>query len=257
VIEKYAQRIESVDVDALRRCDHNQDVFEILDILDLGEFKYAYLSLKTLLTRIRRSTQTPLKFSTPPGQTIVPENSNRSGGSISISSSTESKAEPYSQNLATRFLEATYTTIARLIGRLEWANPIAKVCLSTQYIIVLIVSLIYSTQGLMEIRLGKVQVIKAIDDGGFSMQFQGDHKSDERSERIVLSIEVYPSISFLIKRQNGKNTPRRTMKILPTATLLKYTPKYLVKFATPNSMTYWAMNIKKYPPRIITDNSPL
>jgi hypothetical protein len=123
-----------------------------------------------------------------------------------------------------------------LIGRFEWVNPIAKVRLSTQYIIVLIVSLTYSTQGKMEIRLGKVQVIKAIDDGGFSMQFQRDHNSDERSQRMVLSIEVHPSMSFLIKRQNGKSTPRRTMKMLQTAMLLKYTPKYLVKFVNPNSM---------------------
>jgi hypothetical protein len=44
----------------------------------------------------------------------------------------------------------------------------------------------------MEIRLGKVQVIKAIDDGGFSMSFQRD-RSNQRSQRVVLSIEVLPS----------------------------------------------------------------
>jgi hypothetical protein len=135
VIEKYAQRIESVDVDALKRCDHDQDIFATLHTLDLGEFNYAYLSLTTLLTRLRRSTQTPLAFSTPPGQTTMPDAPNRSGGSTSTSSSTESKPEPYSQNFATDFLKATYITIARLIGRFEWANPNAKVRLSPQYII--------------------------------------------------------------------------------------------------------------------------
>jgi hypothetical protein len=87
VVEKYAQRIESIDVDALKRCDHDPDIFEMLEILDLGEFKYAYLSLIALLTRLRHSTQTPLVFSIPPGQTIMPENSNLSGGSFPNQSS--------------------------------------------------------------------------------------------------------------------------------------------------------------------------
>jgi hypothetical protein len=257
VIEKYAQRIESVDMDALKMYDPEQDIFEMLDILDLGKFESAYLSLRTLLTRHRHPTQTPLVFATPPGQTTVPENPNLSGGSTSTSSSTESKAEPCSQDFAKDFLKATFITISRLIGRFEWANPNIKVRLSPQYII-LIVPLIYSTDGTMEIRLGKMQVIKAIDDGGVSMSFQPDYNSNQRSQLVVLSIEVLPSISFLTSRQNGKSIPKRT-KILQTATLLKYTPKCLLKFVNPNSMIQWATNIKKYPPKIasITDNSPL
>jgi hypothetical protein len=107
-----------------------------LKTLDLGDFGQAYISLRTLLARFRRSTQTPLVFSTPPAQTTVPENPNRSGGSTSSSSSTESKAEPYSQNFVTKFMDATYTTIWEFTGGFEWANPETKILLSAQYIIV-------------------------------------------------------------------------------------------------------------------------
>jgi hypothetical protein len=83
-----------------------------------------------------------------------------------------------------------------------------------------------------------VQVIKAIDDGGFSMLFQRDHDPNQRSQRLVLSLlEVLPSIPFLTKRQTAEMHAEESMKILQTATLLKYTPKCLVKFVKPNSMT--------------------
>lgn len=123
-------------MDVLKSYDHDRDIVKMLKRLDLGEFSNAYISLITLLARFRRSTQTPLVFSTPPGQTTIPENPNRSGGSTSSSSSTESKAEPYSQNFMTKFMDTTYTTIVELIGGFEWANPETKIRLSEQYIIV-------------------------------------------------------------------------------------------------------------------------
>ena len=42
----------------------------------------------------------------------------------------------------------------------------------------------------MEIRLGKVQVVKAIDDGGVSMYFRRDPSSTQQSRRVILSVEV-------------------------------------------------------------------
>jgi hypothetical protein len=42
----------------------------------------------------------------------------------------------------------------------------------------------------MEIRLGKAQVIKAIDDGGVSMYFRRDPSSSQQSRRVILSVEV-------------------------------------------------------------------
>jgi hypothetical protein len=56
-----------------------------------------------------------MAFTTPAGQTTIPEDSNRSGGS---SSSTESKPEIYAQNVAVDFLKATYSTIT------EWMKNI-------------------------------------------------------------------------------------------------------------------------------------
>ena len=44
----------------------------------------------------------------------------------------------------------------------------------------------------MEIRLGNVQIIQAIDDGGMSMFFRRKPFSPEKSQRVVLSIEVRP-----------------------------------------------------------------
>jgi hypothetical protein len=107
----------------------------------------------------------------------------------------------------------------------------------------------------MEIRLGKAQIIKATDDGGVSMSFEG--YSSQRPRRVVLSIEALSSIYFLTIRPDGKSAPRRVMKILQTVTLLIYTPQFLVKFVGLNTIMSWTMNIKKYPPDIIIHNSPL
>jgi hypothetical protein len=123
-------------MNVLKSYDHYRDIVRMLRTLDLGEFSATYRSLRTLLTHLRHSTQTPLVFSTPPGQTTVPENPNHSGGSTSSSSSTESKAEPYSQNFMTKFMDATLTTMVEFMGDLEWANPETKAHLSEQYFIV-------------------------------------------------------------------------------------------------------------------------
>ena len=101
--------------------------------LDLGDFKSTYLSLVTLLSRLRQSSHTQIAFATPPGQTTVPQDPTRSGGSTSSSSSTESKPEPYAQNVATDFLKDTYATVVEWMGGIEWINPDAKVQLSPQY----------------------------------------------------------------------------------------------------------------------------
>ena len=55
----------------------------------------------------------------------------------SSSSSTESKPEPYAQNVATNFLTATHSTFGKLMRRFEWVNPNAKLYLSPQYTSVL------------------------------------------------------------------------------------------------------------------------
>jgi hypothetical protein len=44
----------------------------------------------------------------------------------------------------------------------------------------------------MQTRLGKAQLVKAIDDGGVSMYFRRDPASSRESQRVVLSVEVSP-----------------------------------------------------------------
>ena len=120
----------------LKDPDSHPEIFEMLRSLDLIEFNSTYLSLASLLlARLRRSTQTHIAFATP-GQTTMPEDPNYSGGSASSSSSTESKPELYAQSVATNFVSATYSTIAKWMMRLEWVNPNAKLYLS-QYITIL------------------------------------------------------------------------------------------------------------------------
>jgi len=125
----------------LKDPDGHPEIFEMLRVLDLKEFNSTYLSLATLVARLRRSTHALVAFATPPGQTTVPQNPTRSGGSTSsssstsTSSSTESKPEPYAQNVATDFLKATYATVAKWMTRLEWVNPHAKLYLCPQYVL--------------------------------------------------------------------------------------------------------------------------
>ena len=84
-------------MNVLKAPDSHPEIFEMLRNLDLGEFKSTYRSLAALLARLRRSTQTQMAFATPHGQTTMPQDPNRTGGSTS---STESKPEPYAQNVA-------------------------------------------------------------------------------------------------------------------------------------------------------------
>ena len=109
----------------------------MLKALDLREFNSTYLSLTSLLARLRRSTHMQIAFATPPGQTTIPGDPHRSGGSASSSSSTESKPEPYAQNVATDFLKATYATVADWMEDIEWINPESKLYLSPQYVTIL------------------------------------------------------------------------------------------------------------------------
>ena len=121
----------------LKDPDSHPEILEMLSSLSLIEFNSAYLSLANLLARLRRSTHSQIAFATPPGQTTVPENPNRSGGSTSSTSSgssTESKLEPYAQNVATDFLKATYSTVVKWMTRFAWVNPNAKLYLSPQYV---------------------------------------------------------------------------------------------------------------------------
>ena len=125
-------------MNVLKSCEDNREVFKMLRTLDLGDFKSTYLSLVTLLARLRRSTHAQIAFATPPGQTTIPQDPSRSDGSTSStlsSSSTESKPEPYAQNVATDFLKDTYTSVVEWMGRIEWINPDAKVQLSPQYVV--------------------------------------------------------------------------------------------------------------------------
>jgi hypothetical protein len=48
----------------------------------------------------------------------------------------------------------------------------------------------------MEIRLGRAQLVKAIDDDGVSMYFRRDLSSTELSRRVILSVEVLPALPF-------------------------------------------------------------
>jgi hypothetical protein len=166
----------------------------MLESRNLLRFESMYTSLATLLTRLRPANQ-QIAFHTPPRQTTVPGDPNYSGGSTETSSSLESKAEPYAQNVALRFMEATYFTVSDWIERVRWANPASKVSLSTQYIHIMLVADCSACQT-MEIRLGKAQRVKAIDDGGISMYYRPVPSSKDRSRYVVLSVEVLLSQSY-------------------------------------------------------------
>jgi hypothetical protein len=135
VINSYAQRIESVDMAVVK---DRKAMSKMLDRLNLVRFESMYISLQTLFTRLRPASQEPM-FSTPPQQTTVPMNPKFSGGS---SSSTESKAELYAQNVVSRFVDATYASISDWLLEIEWANPEAKLYLSPQYIFKFIILIV-------------------------------------------------------------------------------------------------------------------
>jgi hypothetical protein len=60
----------------------------------------------------------------------------------------------------------------------------------------------------MEIRLGKAQLVKAIDDGGISMYFRRDPSSSQLSRRVVLSVEVSLITAILIIAGKTEKTPK-------------------------------------------------
>jgi len=58
----------------------------------------------------------------------------------------------------------------------------------------------------MQTRLGKAQLVKAIDDGGVSMYFKLDPTSTQLSQRVVLSVEVAPLITLLTNQGQTEKT---------------------------------------------------
>jgi hypothetical protein len=106
----------------LKDPDSHPEILEMLSSLNLMGFNSTYLSLANLLARLRCSTHNQIAFTTPPGQTTMPENPNRSGGSTSSSSSTKSKPEPYAQNVATDFL-FVLLRLVRIGGRRKGYLP--------------------------------------------------------------------------------------------------------------------------------------
>ena len=98
-------------MNVLKAPDGDPEILEMLRSFELLEFGFTYLSLTKLLARLRRSAHTQIAFATPPGQTTVPEDPNRSCGSTSSTSSgssTESKSESDAQNAAIDLLKSTY-----------------------------------------------------------------------------------------------------------------------------------------------------
>jgi hypothetical protein len=107
----------------------NNAIVEMLTPLNLLRFETTYISLATLLKRLRPAART-LAFNTPPGQTTVPQNPNYSGGSTGTNSSVESKPETYAQDVARDFLKATCITISKWLEGIQWINPVARAYLS-------------------------------------------------------------------------------------------------------------------------------
>lgn len=108
---------------------------KMLASLGLQYFSQSYGSLGTLLARVRNSIgTTPVGYETPLGQMTVPQDPKYSGHSTESSSSAESKAEPYVNNVATKFLETAFLTISDWVERIQWANPNADAFLFHQYI---------------------------------------------------------------------------------------------------------------------------
>src|SRR5947207_10417905 len=114
-------------MDYVKNFEGNAKIHRMLDTLGLARFSSTYSSLTTLLAQRRHSTGVTRVFQTPPGQTTIPEDPNRSAGS---SSSTESKPEMYGQNVATRFLDATHSTVAEWTENIGWVNSEVKLHLS-------------------------------------------------------------------------------------------------------------------------------
>src|SRR5438552_3050916 len=91
----------------------DSEISDMLRSLELLEFSAAYSSLIILLARLRHSIHRQVAFAMSSGQTVKPEDSNHFDGSISTSSSTESKSKSYAQNVAIKLLTATHLMIDR------------------------------------------------------------------------------------------------------------------------------------------------
>jgi hypothetical protein len=87
-------------------------------------------------------------------------------------SSAKSKAEELAKNVAFSLVGETYNTIATLMDY-KWTNPCYQLKLSRQFVPNFTV-LISSAYEAMEVRLGRVQIVKAINDGGMVMKFRRD-----------------------------------------------------------------------------------
>jgi hypothetical protein len=129
VVESYAKRIESIDMQVITESRGNNAIIEMLCSRDLPDFKSTYVSLATLLKRLRPVAR-QLAFNTPPGQTTVPQNPTYSSGSTGTNSSVESKPEIYAQNVALKFIEATCFTVSKWLEGIQWINPVARAYLS-------------------------------------------------------------------------------------------------------------------------------
>ena len=69
--------------------------------------------------------------------------------------------------------------------------------------------LMSSAQETMEVQLGKVQRVRAIDDGGISFRFQREFGSSLRSQRVILSVEVKPLQIVLMNLGKAKKARQR------------------------------------------------
>lgn len=133
VIEDYAHRIESMDMQIVKESIGTEAIAEMIESRGLLRFESAYVSLATLLKRLR-PVAPRIAFNTPPRQTTVPQNPNYSGGSTGTSSSIESKPETYAQDVARDFVKATCLTIGKWLHGIDWINPAAKAYLLPQYV---------------------------------------------------------------------------------------------------------------------------
>jgi len=99
----------------------------------------------------------------------------------------------------------------------------------------------------MEIRLGKAQLIKAINDGRcFWVLSTRFYINSTIATRDIIRGSISPQHLANKFRPNGKSTSRKMTKTLQIATPRNRTPKCLVKLVIPSSLTGWTTNIKRY-----------
>lgn len=91
------------------------------DALQLGNFGIVYAALNSVMERRHSSNRT--EFRTPPHQTTIPVDPAFSGASVVSKSSSDSKAEPYVQTFADRFIDSTLTSLQPYLNDLVWMDP--------------------------------------------------------------------------------------------------------------------------------------